>query len=730
MGETSGERTVYTYCHICASSCGLKVTVDDAANSIRRIAPDKENGYTWKDFCPKGRTAGELVVHPHRIVEPMRRVGDHFEPAAWDEANEDIARRLNEIIERHGPDAVGSYHGNPSGHAMSTSTFFPGLLDAIGTGNRFWVGSVDQNNVHVVSEKLYGSPLISLIPDVDECRCFLLVGTNPAVSGLHWVDVVPNGWPRVLAAQARGADLIVVDPRRTESAQRATTHVPIRPGGDWAFLLAIVKVVLENGWVANDVRPKITGVQELKELVDGVGLDHLAAHAGVDPALIFDVAKRFGTASTALCVARTGVSQNATGTVGEWLSLVLNHITGRVDVPGGRRFERSYVDTVKLWSQFTPPATHRTRLRGLPPVAGFHSLSELAGEITTPGPGQIKAMIIAAGNPVISGPDGAALDRALASLDLLVAVDLVQRESHRHADWILPGTHWLERNELHALLHSLFDQPYVQYSRKAVDAPPGCKEEWEIFVDLALAMRRPMFGKRGFNELVRASRKLASLTGKPSLAFRPQWIEWLLVKSGRRLRWKDILNHPHGWVYAKKEYGQLEAALRTPGKVVNLADPELVREARRLCEAPLPCPPEGYPLVMIGRRRTESMNSFLNESPGLHRRARTNVVEIHPSDAEASGIRDGDDVCVRSPINAFVAPGRVSDTMRPGVIACEHGWGSSVFDPTGTAAPERYGANRNLLVSSTIIDPLSQIPALNSVYVRIEPVASPRDMDH
>ncbi|MGU3498775.1 molybdopterin-containing oxidoreductase family protein [Mycobacterium sp. C31M] len=720
----SSERTVITYCRICASSCGLKVTVDEATNSITRIGPDKENPYTWRDFCAKGRTAGELVGHPRRVVEPMRRVGDHYEPATWREAINDIASRVNRIIEDHGADAVGSYHGNPAGNSMATSIFFPGLLDAIGTGNRFWVGSVDQNNVHVVSEKLYGSPLISLIPDVDECDCFLLIGTNPAVSKMHWVDAVADGWQRVLAAQARGADLIVVDPRRTESAASATTHVPIRPGGDWAFLLGIIKVVFENGWIATDVRPKITGVAELRALTEAVDLEQLAVHAGVNVALIADVAERFATARTAFCSARTGVSQTPTGTVGEWLSMVLNHLTGRIDVPGGRRFERSYVDTVGLWGRFTPPATHRSRIRGLEPVAGFHSVAELADEITTPGPGQIKAMFLLAGNPVVSGPDGAALDRAFAALDLLVAIDLVQRESQRHADWILPGTHWLERDELHALIHSLYDEPYVQYGRRAVAPPPGSRQEWEIFVDLAIAMKRPMFGTRGVNTFIRATRWLAKITGKRALAFRPEWIERALVRLGRRLKWKDILNHPHGWIYAEKEYGQLESVLRTPSQVVNLADPELMDEVRRLAQLPAPCPPPGFPLLMIGRRRLESMNSFLNENPGLHRRTRTNVVEIHPSDAQRNGISDGDTVRVWSAVNSIVAPARVSDAMRPGVIATEHGWGSTVYAPDGSVMPEVHGANRNLLVSSVQLDPFSQIPALNETYVAVERVPS------
>ena len=719
-----GHETVNTYCRICVAACGLDVEVDRAANAVTSIKPDRQNPYTWRDFCKKGKTANELVSHPRRLLTPMKRVGDRYVPATYEEATADIARRLNAIIDRDGPDAVGSYHGNPMGFSFATTAFWTGLLDAIGTGNRFWVGSLDQNNSHVVAEELYGNELTSLVSDIEHCKCFLLIGMDPAVSRFNWMDNAPNGWNRVQERQRAGADLIVVDPRRSSTAAAADTHVAIRPGEDWALLLALIKVILDEGLEKLSTALPLGGVETIRALADDADLASLAARCDVDVEVIIDIARRFAGAPTAMCLTHTGVSHNERGTIGEWLGHVLNLITDRIDTPGGRRFERGYVDIGKVMQLFAPGAKHRSRVRGLPTIAGFHSVAELADEITTPGPGQIKGMLMAFGNPVTSGPNGDAMDAALADLELLVSVDLVQRESHRHAHWLIPGTHWLEREELHPLFGNLQEQPYVQYAHRAVQPPEGVKEEWEFFTDLALAMDRNLFGRPGVNAFVRASRRLAALTRRPKLALHPEWIQRGLVLMGRRLSWKQIHAHPHGLVYDEPRYGDLAGALLTDDKRVRIAPAPFVDAVRRELGAPDPAD-AAYPLLMINKRGREAMNSWLNESPGLFRaKDRTNGAEIHPDDASAAGIAEGDLVRLSSTIGSIELTATVTDAVRPGVICVPHGWGTRIFDPAGGAEPLSYGVNRNLLVDEARIDPLSQIPNLNSTAVRLERVAA------
>ena len=511
--QASDTKTVHTFCRYCMASCGIDVTVEN--NRVQKISADKQNPHSWHDFCAKGRTAGQLVEHPRRILHPMRRVGDSYVEATWDEAISDIAARMNALIDVGGPDSIGAYYGNPTGHSSSNVMFMIAWLDAIGTQSRYAVGSVDQNALHVVAGAMYGSELMVPVSDVDNCDYFLLVGTNPAVSAWNWLETVPGGWRRALERQKRGATIVVVDPLRTESADRADVHLAVRPGQDWALLLAMVKVILDEGLEhRQDCTELATGVPDLRRLVAEADLDDLAARCEIDRGQIERVARDFAAARGAMVITRTGISQHAAGTVGEWLGHVLNVITGRMDRPGGRRFEPGYFDALKL-AELAKPKPHVSRLAGRDMVAGAHALSELPDEITTPGRGQIRAMLINCGNPVISGPDGAKLDRAFEQLDLLVVIDLVQRESHRHAHWLLPAVHWLERNDLLAHTSNMHDEPFVQYGAKAVEPPPDAREEWQIFVDLAIAMRKPLFGAMGLNGFIKTTRRLAAATGRP-----------------------------------------------------------------------------------------------------------------------------------------------------------------------------------------------------------------------
>lgn len=722
--------TVYTFCRICLASCGLEVTVDD--NHVTKIAADKQNPHSWQDFCAKGRTAHHLVEHPRRILNPMRRVGDGYVEATWDEAIADIASRMNAAIEAGGPDAVGVYYGNPAGFSSSNVIFMNGWLDAIGTQNRYAVGSVDQNAMHVVADAMYGSILMAPVSDVDNCDYFLLVGTNPAVSAWNWLETVPAGWRRALARQQLGATIVVVDPLRTESAEKADVHLAVRPGQDWALLLAMVKVILDEGLEhRGDCIELATGVDDLRALVAAADIDDLAARCDISRDRIERVARDFAAARGAMVVTRTGVSLHLAGTVAEWLGHVLNVITGRMDRPGGRRFEPGYVDAIWL-SAMVKAKPHYSRLLGREMVAGAHALSELPDEITTPGRGQIRAMVINCGNPVISGPDGDKLDRALADLDLLVAIDFVQRESHRHAHWLLPAAHWLERDDLLAFTSNMHDEPYLQYGAKVVEPPPGVRQEWRIFTDLALTMRRPLFGAKGINGFIKATRAAARATGRPALEFGPHWIDRLVVATsrkinGRNITWRDITSHPHGWVLAPREFGHFRDALRTDDKKVHAAPPEFVARARELLATPHPAAPVGYPFQLANRRRRHSMNSWLNELRGLHPAGKGNDVVIHPKDAADLGVSDGDVVRVFSPVGSIELKAVVNDRPREGVIIVDHGWGSRVFDPRGGGEPVSYGVNRNLLVEGAPVDPLSQTPALSSQYVGVERVSGPGD---
>nr|WP_301337072.1 molybdopterin-dependent oxidoreductase [Mycobacterium colombiense] len=432
-----------------------------------------------------------MVSHPRRLSSPMRRVGDHCQPAAWDEAVDDIAARISSIRDRHGPDSVAGYLGNPVGFNGANGAWFASLMRGLGTSNIYSVSSVDQNNLQRVCYEMYGRWLVPLVPDVDECDYFLLAGMNPAVSTFGWIHNVPDGWRRTLARQAVGAKIVLVDPNHTESTARSDRHVQVWPGQDWAMLLGVLATIIREGLIRTSPRPVLVGMEELESIAREVDVANLAARSRVSVDTITSIAREFAAARTAMCVAHTGVSHGGEGVLAEWLCHVLNAVTGRLDVVGGRRFEPGYTPIRGMFG--TRPA-RPSRVRGLPAIAGSRSLAELADEITTLGEGQIKALVCNSGNPVLSGAWGARLDEAIATLELTVADDLLQRESHRHAHWLLPAAHYLEREDLLPVYSSFEDQPFVQFAQAALDPPSGVREEWIFWRDLALALDIPIFG--------------------------------------------------------------------------------------------------------------------------------------------------------------------------------------------------------------------------------------------
>jgi formate dehydrogenase len=689
---------VHTTCRICAQRCGVTVTVEE--NRAVHIGPDKENLLSWRDFCVKGRTAAQLVEHPRRITSPMRRVGDRYVAASYDEAYAEIAETLHGIIARGGPDSVGAYYGNPAGFNSAAIPALNRFMRALGSSSMYNWGSIDTNAKTVVCGEMFGVNLLPMIPDVDDCDCFLFVGMNPAESKMCWLSSVPDGWRRTKQRVDNGAALMVLDPYRTATAKAATSHWRLRPGEDWAFLLGMLKVIFDEELEDRQACDAEHGAGLLRDLAGEAALDLLADRAGVSPPDIETAGRQFAQARTAMALARTGASQTSRGTLALWLCEVLNVVTGRWDRPGGRYFQRGYAP-VRLAPYET--GAHLSRVAGRPAIEGCHSLAELPGEIQTPGRGQIRALFIDHGNPVVSGPQGDELDQAVASLELLVAIDLVQRESHRHADWLIPGTHWLERGELAPYAAVTQELPYAQYSAQALEPPPNVKPEWQFYEGLGRAMGLPKFGP----------------DDRP---FDPERAWQQVVDRGGRATWEELLARPHGIMLGDKEFGFARSVVNTPDHRIQLAPERFLSEARRQLARAITTAPRDRPFQLGNRRRLSSMNSFLNDLPGTRRLLSSNQLEINKDDAGALGLKDGDRARVRSLTGAIELDVAVTDSPRPGVVVVEHGWGSRVFDPSGEALPDRQGANRNLLTRLDEQDPLSQMSAFNETWVAVEPV--------
>ena len=721
-------KTTFTQCGICEQACGLKVSSEN--NKVLKVEPDKDNHFSWRDYCIKAGKSYLALDNPKRITKPMKRVGDGYVESTYEEAIADISARFGQIIDKHGANALASYTGNPNSFNFGSALFHTMFLDAVGTQNRYWVGSIDQNPMHVVSEEVYGNAWVSLMPDVDHSDYFLFIGMNPQISGMNWIGFVPNGWKRILARKKAGAKLVVVDPRRTECASKASQHIAPLPESDWALLLAMIKVIFENGWQKTKEHPALanvaSGLAEIEKITGATSIESLSERCDISQETIVQLAKEFSQADKAMAIARTGVAQGRNGALALWLVKVLNYITGRVESEGGLYYSISVLNMLAAGESLYPKSDAVSRLKGNKNIAGAHSLAELPDEITTKGEGQIRALIMNSGNPVVSGPNGDKLDAALEQLDCFVAIDLFQRESHRHAHWLIPGDHFLERNEVNPLLSALSPAPHVQMTRAAVDLPEGTQYEWEFLRDLTLAMNKPLLmGKPWLNPLVKASIAFSKVSGNKHHALSPLFLAKMLIKSGGMFKWKDIKKAEHGLgePEVRPKFGTLFDTLEAQNTKVNIAPDSLLTQLSSCLQAPLRDPDlTDYPLQLISRRRMNMMNSWSGETSmqGMSEKDISgDIIEMNLADGERFSLEDGQWVMVNSKTSQVKARVKLSDNVRPSVAVMEHGWGTRTFDPKTGEGRSVGGVNRNVLVSGDDVDPLSRVPRLNGTPIAV-----------
>ncbi len=686
--------TVFTHCLICEQLCGLEVSLRNGI--VESIRPDKQNPYTWRDFCVKGQQSHEVAASPWRVKSPMKRVGDGYVVATYEEAVADIAGRLNAIITVHGKDAVAGYLGNPMGFNSAAASWHFGFLDALGTHQKYGVQSIDSNAKHVACDYVFGLETLALIPDIDATDFAILIGTNPAVSKFNWGGKVPNGWRRLKDRIKAGAQVVVVDPRRTETAAGASHHVAPMPETDWAFLLGLVKVILDEGLERLPSDYSVAGLESLRGLAASASLEQLARICDIQVVDITATARGFAGAARAFAFAGTGPALGRHGVLTHWLTLALNVLTDRIDREGGR-FAPNWPYNLPMANPNGNPK-RKSRVRGTDTVVGQHSLAELADEITTAGEGQIRALIIGGGNPVSTGAGGDRLAGALGDLDLLVSVDLFQRESHRDAHWLIPAVHFLEREEVHVALHSYNDKPFIQTTRQVVAPPEGVRPEWTFYRDLAAAL-----GLKPFGGHINHPDEMAA---------------GMIARSGT-ITLDDVRAAEHGLFYGERSMGHFIAFFRETGRVVQLYPERLANElALALAgDASIGKPPPGH-FRIISRRRNGMMNSSLAESAGsIGSDDTAETIELNCEDAKAAGIAEGDALEVRSATATIRARATLSDAVRTGTAVLVQGWGSPLFDPLTSAEVFRRGNERNKLVSDADLDPLSAVPRLNGTLV-------------
>ncbi len=708
MGDT---RTDFRVCTLCDAICGIAVEHD--GERVLGIRGDPDDAFSRGHICPKAVGLGDVQHDPDRVRVPLRRDGSTWREVSWNAALDDIADRITEIQHRHGRDAMAFYYGNPTAHTFGGMLY--GLLFAqhLGTRNLFSSNSVDSLPRLLASLWMYGNQAVLPIPDIDRARTLIILGANPLVSNGS-VMTAPGVGARLAALRARGGQVIVVDPRRTETAAVADQHVFIRPGTDALLLAGMVHTVLADGTLhLGRVAGHVDGLARLKDLFAGFTPEAVAEPTGVPVDTVRALARVLRTHGPGACYGRMGTSTQAFGTVSSWLIDLVNILTGNLDRQGGVMFPSPAVDlagAAKALGQAGAFDRWQSRVRHRPEFNGELPVAAFAEEIETPGPGQIRGLITHAGNPVLSLPNGQRIDRALASLDVMVSIDIYRNETTRHAHYILPPTFGLERDEYPLLFHGTAVRNTAHFSPALLPPPPGVRHDWEIFAALASRVQSRSGGLR-------------SLLGAIESVVLPRLGPRALLRAMLRLgdsglTLDDLLRAPHG-IDLGPLVPRIPAVLNTPTRRIQLAPPALVadipRLRKRLREPALP----QDVLLLIGRRTLRSNNSWMHNSLRLVKGRPRCTLLMHPSDASVRGLVSGATVTVRSRVGTVDVPLEITENIMPGVVSIPHGWGHGRTGTQLAVAAMHPGVSLNDLTDDTRVDEASGASALQGVPVTV-----------
>jgi formate dehydrogenase len=706
-----------TYCRICEPLCGMIATVEDGR--VTRLRPDRDHPLSRGFACPKGIAMAEVQNDPDRVLRPQRRRADgSYEQVSWEAALDEIAARLGAIVREHGGEAVGWYMGNPGAFSYSHPLWVKGFIDALGSRHYYTASSQDVANRFAASSLLYGSPFLLPIPDLERTELLLVVGANPLVSHGS-VMSAPRIKEQLNAITARGGRVVVVDPRRSETA-REFEHLPIRPDSDAMLLLSLLQVVFAESLDDGVALARADGADDLRELVAPFPPEATAAATSVDPERVGALARDIAAAEGAAIYGRTGSCLGRHGTLVAFLLDALALATGNLDSAGGSMFGEPAIPFERVAELIGAGdyGRRRSRVGGFPEVLGAMPASLMAKEITTPGAGRMRALFVSAGNPVLSVPNGDELAAAMAELELSVAIDIYRSDTARLADYVLPATTFLEREDLPLPFLSLFTKPYINMTEAVVEPAGEARQEWEIIEGISERIG-----------IVPQSLLAARWLGKVGLKLTPRQTVDLLLRLGpegdrfglRRdgLSLDKLADSPHGIVLgdALKE-GVLAGKIRHRDGRVHLCPAEIAGEVGAI--AAEDGTDAGYPLRLIGLRELRSHNSWMHNSRKLMAGDRTHRARINPADAAAAGVADGGRVRISSAHGSIETEARITDEVIAGTIAVPHGWGHDGGWETANAVG---GANVNLLMSSRPADleRLAGMAHLNGVPVRIAP---------
>lgn len=721
----------HTFCRICESLCGLEVTT--RGNQVIDIRPDKEHVATQGFACPKGLKQHHLFNTPDRLRYPMKKSNGSWERISWDQALKEIGRKVREIVTENDPDAVAMYVGTAAGFGVLHPIFAQGFMTGLGSKSMYASATQDCSNKFSVSHQMYGFPFTQPFPDILNTKCLIIVGANPMVSKWSFLQV-PNPSKHIKEIQLRGGNVIVVDPRKTETARIASQHIYIRPNTDIFFYLSFLdEVIKQDGIDHRQVQEYGKGYEDVVLLAKQWPAEKTQEVTGITSMILRKLVRTYLKAEGASLYSSTGVNMGTNGALAFWIQECINFMTGNLDRQGGTLVGRGVIDFprygVKNGLLVRPD---RSRIGNFPSVNDAYPGGILADEILTPGKKQIRALFVTGGNPLITMANSNRLREAFSQLELLVALDIQPSETAMAGTHMLPCTSPFERPDLpfiFPLMLGLQTKPYLQATEAIVRPDGEQRDEASIYLDLARASGFPIFGSGFTQRFIRLLYTLNSM-GKKDIhrkSIPQKFLLNLLLKITGQKGFRKLKAHPHGLLrtpHTDRDF--LQKRMVTPDRKVNLAPAEFIRQAEKLDEDFKQELEGKNRFKLITRRAVTTHNSWTHNIEEFVQGPRnTNYLYMNSQDAKDLNIQNGDMVDVSSATATVRLPVRLDDDLGLRTVALPHGWGHQASGLS--VARKTKGVNVNILAADgpENIERISGMANLTGFYVDIQPSENP-----
>lgn len=728
--------TKHTFCRICEASCGLVAELEDG--KIVDLKPNTQHIGTDGFACMKGLNQHKMYDSPDRLKYPLKRVGDEFVRISWSQAYKEIGAKVKEL-RGISPRALSMYVGTAAGFSILHPIFAEGFMQGIGSHNIFSSSTQDCANRFASAKEMYGFPFTQPFVDLDNVKCMLIIGTNPVVSKWTFLQVA-HPVKRLKEVKKRGAKIIVVDPRYTETAKVANKHHFIRPNTDVFFFLSFLnELFAQDGVDRAKASQHMTGLEDIEALAKDWPAEKTAPLTGIEAEALKSLVSTYIEAGASAIVTGTGLGMGRHGTLAHWLAECINALSGNLDRKGGTLVGEGMFDFAAYAKKNNLfDRLHTSRIGNFRELNGGMPGGILADEILEPGDEQIRALFVTGGNPLLTMPNSARLRDALSKLEMLVVTDIYLNETASLAHYVLPATSPLERADLpfvFPLFLGMQSKPYVAATDALVQPDGEQRDEATIYTDLARASGVSLFAAKPL-QLIMQGMKLLNTpfrVGKqPSLPIR--FILDLILRLSKTGRFKDIVQNPQGlqWKGGAKPDSYLGKRVVTDDGKVQLAPELLIKECGRLddiYQAEMSSYERGD-MRLISKRMHSTHNSWTQNIAELTngKMGQTNYLYIHPDDAKEKGL-DNDSVAdIQSQTATIRLPVKLLDTLLPGTVAVPHGWGHQHARGLGVAGKLR-GANVNLLAADgpNSLESVSGMAHLTGIPVQVSVAAGPVD---